>query len=633
MPVTVKGPDGNDYQFPDGTDKVAAIAYFKKKGIGVKQSAQNPSSEAIQSFLGLPKDQQAAVFKAADVRTKGILTNAMHPIGLEAQPPKYSPAWIKGRAMTARDWLVNQLPNIGGIAGGIIGAGSGAESGPVALATSAAGAAAGGGLGEDVRQALTEQFHPEDKPLAPRKAIEKIGEEAGMQGLYDLAGHGVGKAFKAIPAGGEGLLAAKRAIGPIGETVEGVDIPQLATERNPKSAVAGVQRSLKKSGIGKRDFEDVAEDQQAAVKEAMRRSFGKAARRTIGADEPAEMASQAANAARARANPLYSRVWASRVEVPFDQVPMSRSSGLLRDAWNRVMRREGITMETQMLPNKSIGLMQQFRSELRAMAEASRDPSGRLDVNGSIFNDAWHEIDAKMRKSLATQNPGALKMWERANDLWAQSYAMDEVSRALAETTEGTPIASQVGGRAAAIPTEIQGASLVKRLNDLDRDGTLSRAFPDKGKAIRSLADMLDRAQAVRAADPNMWKFNYFMRYGAELALAGAAGLAAGKGKALNPSFAGAAVLAFLSARFGERTLIKLMTDKEAAPLLTKLATASSSQGVRKAAQVLYQMAPALLRAPSMAEGPAPWANPAEKELGSEPAQNPTDAWQGVTSQ
>lgn len=42
MPVPVQGPDGNIYQFPDGTDKAAAIAYFKKKGIGVPKT--NPAS-------------------------------------------------------------------------------------------------------------------------------------------------------------------------------------------------------------------------------------------------------------------------------------------------------------------------------------------------------------------------------------------------------------------------------------------------------------------------------------------------------------------------------------------------------------------------------------------------------------
>lgn len=40
MPVQVQGPDGNTYQFPDGTDKAAAIGYFKKKGIGSKSAAE-----------------------------------------------------------------------------------------------------------------------------------------------------------------------------------------------------------------------------------------------------------------------------------------------------------------------------------------------------------------------------------------------------------------------------------------------------------------------------------------------------------------------------------------------------------------------------------------------------------------
>lgn len=37
MPVKVTGPDGNSYSFPDGTDKDAAVSYFKQKGIGASQ--------------------------------------------------------------------------------------------------------------------------------------------------------------------------------------------------------------------------------------------------------------------------------------------------------------------------------------------------------------------------------------------------------------------------------------------------------------------------------------------------------------------------------------------------------------------------------------------------------------------
>jgi hypothetical protein len=47
MPVSVQGPDGNTYQFPDGTDKSAAIGYFKKKGIGVKAAQEPPAETSI----------------------------------------------------------------------------------------------------------------------------------------------------------------------------------------------------------------------------------------------------------------------------------------------------------------------------------------------------------------------------------------------------------------------------------------------------------------------------------------------------------------------------------------------------------------------------------------------------------
>ena len=60
MSVNVQGPDGNTYQFPDGTDKTAAIAYFKKKGIGVSPVPTTPQPEsrtagnyAKESLFGL----------------------------------------------------------------------------------------------------------------------------------------------------------------------------------------------------------------------------------------------------------------------------------------------------------------------------------------------------------------------------------------------------------------------------------------------------------------------------------------------------------------------------------------------------------------------------------------------------
>ncbi len=35
-PITVSAPDGNIYHFADGTDKAAAIRYFKRKRIGIE---------------------------------------------------------------------------------------------------------------------------------------------------------------------------------------------------------------------------------------------------------------------------------------------------------------------------------------------------------------------------------------------------------------------------------------------------------------------------------------------------------------------------------------------------------------------------------------------------------------------
>jgi hypothetical protein len=58
MPVQVQGPDGKTYQFPDGTDKAAAIGYFKKKGIGVKQdnipsmSSATPAAPSFRERVG-----------------------------------------------------------------------------------------------------------------------------------------------------------------------------------------------------------------------------------------------------------------------------------------------------------------------------------------------------------------------------------------------------------------------------------------------------------------------------------------------------------------------------------------------------------------------------------------------------
>lgn len=134
---------------------------------------------------------------------KQYLDEGGNPIAtVSASPPKWSLADLKGKALTARDWAVSQLPAAGGLIGGILGAGAGAETGPGAVGTAALGASAGGGLGETVRQSLTEKLHPEDKKMGATETAARIAGQAGLQGVNELggqvAGRTVGKILRPI---------------------------------------------------------------------------------------------------------------------------------------------------------------------------------------------------------------------------------------------------------------------------------------------------------------------------------------------------------------------------------------------------------------------------------------------------
>ena len=114
--------------------------------------------------------------------------------------PKYSLPWIKSKAMTLRDKAINLLPAAGGVVGGLVG---GAAS-PIPIigapGTAAVGAAAGGGLGADVRQWMTEHFHPEDKKMTAKESAKDIGKEAGLQGASELLPGLVAKVFRPASA-------------------------------------------------------------------------------------------------------------------------------------------------------------------------------------------------------------------------------------------------------------------------------------------------------------------------------------------------------------------------------------------------------------------------------------------------
>lgn len=59
MTQPIQGPDGNLYQFPDGTMKDAAVSYFRKKGIGVHATA-GPVDESKRLGVENPNTDTAA---------------------------------------------------------------------------------------------------------------------------------------------------------------------------------------------------------------------------------------------------------------------------------------------------------------------------------------------------------------------------------------------------------------------------------------------------------------------------------------------------------------------------------------------------------------------------------------------
>lgn len=81
MPVQVQGPDGQTYQFPDGTDKAGAVAYFKKKGIGAKAAPKKSFIDQITEIR--PHQSDTPLHAVEDVFGNigaGGLSVLLHPV-------------------------------------------------------------------------------------------------------------------------------------------------------------------------------------------------------------------------------------------------------------------------------------------------------------------------------------------------------------------------------------------------------------------------------------------------------------------------------------------------------------------------------------------------------------------------
>src|SRR5271154_7195369 len=124
--------------------------------------------DPITDFMALPQDKQLGMLKQLPrenqdrllAQVKARRSGPAPKASFSAEPPAMSPAGLKEKAYKARDYVVDALPSVGGIAGGLLGAAAGEGLASVPLA--AAGSAAGGALGESARQYLT----PEEKPMS-----------------------------------------------------------------------------------------------------------------------------------------------------------------------------------------------------------------------------------------------------------------------------------------------------------------------------------------------------------------------------------------------------------------------------------------------------------------------------------
>jgi hypothetical protein len=377
-------------------------------------------------------------------------------------------------------------------------------------------------------------FPGTNKPLPfQQRAMERIGQQAsGMKQQFKedplyvlgqltgpaLLTEGAGEVTK-LPVKGVGELrrtVAER-FGPKIVPIAGQKVPVLVGEAAPETSAGRFQVDLKKAGIGGKKFDQVSRIQQEAVKQVIRN----VAQRTTGmigpmAAEPGVAVADASQATFAQARPMFEALDASAAHIPDS---LSEASKITEQAISRA-RKLGVTVDTEgaggsvtingrtFTPGtdpvawenlKAQGLASdvpagqpittyiKVRSQLLKMQRATADPAMRNAIGDQIrvMND---NMDAALKGTPLHDN------WTEANRLWTKGYALRDVADAIIKRTTGTPAAEQAPG-ISPVPTRVQGAALVKRLNELQRNGTLRKAFtPQETANLRQAVDILDRA-------------------------------------------------------------------------------------------------------------------------------------------
>ena len=230
----------------------------------------------------------------------------------------------------------------------------------------------------------------------------------------------------------------------------------------------------------------------------------------------------------------------------------------------------------------------------------------------SATNDATrfaigNEIQAMDANIDAALNGTPLEgKFQEANRLWRQGKARIEVANAVKAATKGTPASVQAEGLSK-VPTEIQGSNLVKRLNDLEDDGTLAAAYtPDEIRNLRQSAEILDRIQSTpvgKGAGESM----SFAR-GLTHAVRGYKGPVTGaiiggtaellNGGSLLRGMEMGAGIGFIVQSIGERALVNVMTKLDGVKTLEAVENAKTPAEMTKALTALVVVANASPQGP-----------------------------------
>ena len=406
---------------------------------------------------------------------------------------------------------------------------------------------------------------------------------------------------------------------PTAVPIAGEDFPVLAGEAHPETSGGKLQTRMKRSGVGAEKFEKVETAQQNSAKNVIRNT----AQRTSGMtgpmqEEPGPAVGDAADATFAKARPMYKEMDESLLKVPDTLesasrvtrdaikraeklgVRLSESDPAMVNAMNKELSQyasdprmlgeirkfykekygigenEGQPLETYMT----------VRSELLKMQRASSDAAIRYTIG--------QEIEAMNNNMQSALNGSPLEaQWSEARRLWSKGYALREVSDALHESTKGTPASKQAPGLSK-VPTETSGSSLVSRLNNLDRDGTLDRAFtPEEASNLRQSADLLDRIQKTPIGKGMGESMS--MSRGLAHAVRGATGPMAGAGigfilGGIRGAEAGAG-LGFIVQAVGERALVNVMTKIDGVKALTAVADSGTPEAFNAAVNNLKRVA------------------------------------------